>query len=41
MVVTSFLHPTRCTIFINLPMKIIIAVNLFDSGTSVTRSVVT
>ena len=41
MVVTSFLHPVRCTIFANLSMKTIMVVNPFDLGKSIMRSVVT
>ena len=41
MYVTSFLYPTRYTIFVNLSTKTIMTVNPFDSSKSVTRSVVT
>ena len=41
MVVTSFLHLMRCTIFVNLFIKAIMAVNPFDSSKSVMRSMVT
>ena len=41
MVVTSFLHPVRCTIFVNLSTKTTMAMNPFDSGKPVTRYVVT
>ena len=41
MVVTSFLHLARCTIFVNLFTTTTMAMNPFDSGKLVTRSVVT